>query len=86
MVRQFEREDHDWSSLRQFSGNSKVCVESYPQVYPQVLITCGQISPTYPQGRGDSSVLRKSSFNSQVVLRNLLIMLLASNLVMSGDK
>ena len=22
---------------RQFSGNSKVCVESYPQVYPQVV-------------------------------------------------
>jgi hypothetical protein len=50
---------------RKFTGNSKVCVESYPQVYPQVLITCGQLSPTYPQARE----IVPSSANPHLILR-----------------
>jgi hypothetical protein len=37
--------------LRFLSGNSKVCVESYPQVYPQVVYNYSLFPPSYPQGR-----------------------------------
>ena len=40
---------------RKLSGNSKVCVESYPQVYPQavdkVVHNLSTSPPGYPQGR-----------------------------------
>ena len=42
-------------TLRFLSGNSKVCVESYPQVYPQavdkVVYNYPPPCPSYPQGR-----------------------------------
>lgn len=41
----------DAQALRQFSGNSKVCVESYPQVYPQAVYNYYHFPPSYPQGR-----------------------------------
>jgi hypothetical protein len=41
----------DARTLRFLSGNSKVCVESYPQVYPQVVYNYSLFPPSYPQGR-----------------------------------
>ena len=49
-------------TLRNLSGNRcdaghMVCVESYPQVFPQLWISCGQFPPSYPQA--DSPFLSK---------------------------